>query len=59
MNRRNFLKSASALGLVAILPATVDASIGTQQRTKVLKGKVFDLNIKKTRVNITGKSVIT
>ncbi len=58
MDRRTFLKGASALGLVAILPATVDASIGTQQKTKTLKGKVFDLHIKKTRVNITGKSVI-
>jgi len=58
MYRRTFLKGASALGLVAILPAKVDASIGTHQQTKTLKGKVFDLHIKKTRVNITGKSVI-
>ncbi len=58
MNRRNFIQTAAAFGLIAILPSKSIASIGKQQPTKILKGPIFDLHIKYTRVNISGKSVI-
>jgi len=58
MNRRNFLKTGAAFGLIAVMPAMAKAKVGNQVPTSTLKGPVFDLNIKYTRVNMTGKTVI-
>ncbi len=57
MNRRNFLKTGAAFGLIAVMPAMARAKVGKQVPTQTLKGPVFDLNIKYTRVNMTGKTV--
>lgn len=57
MNRRNFLKTGAAFGLIAVMPAMARAKVGSQVPTTTLKGPVFDLNIKYTRVNMTGKTV--
>ncbi len=58
MNRRKFLQTTAAFGLVAIMPAKAIAGVGEQMPTTILKGPVFNLHIKYTRVNISGKSVI-
>ena len=58
MNRRKFLQTTAAFGLVAIMPAKAIAGIGEQMPTTILKGPVFNLHIKYTRVNISDKSVI-
>ncbi len=58
MHRRDFLKTSTALGLVAILPAAAKAGIGERKPTTTLEGNNFELHIKKTWVNITGKPVL-
>ncbi len=58
MDRRKFLQTSAAFGLVAVLPAKANKSIGEQIPTTTFQGIEFDLHIKKTWVNITGKPII-
>ena len=58
MDRRKFLQTSAVFGLIAVLPAKANKSIGEQIPTTSLQGIEFDLHIKKTWVNITGKPII-
>ncbi len=58
MNRREFLQTSAAFGLIAVVPAKANKNIGEQIPTAALQGTEFDLHIKKTWLNITGKPVI-
>ena len=58
MDRRKFLQTSAAFGLKAVLRANAKEGIGEQKSTEVLSGTEFDLHIKKTWVNISGKPVL-
>ncbi len=58
MKRREFLQTSALFGLIAISPAIAKEGIGEQKETKILEGDYFELNIKKTWVNFSGKTVI-
>ena len=58
MRRRDFFKTGMLFGLVAIIPAQAKESIGVQKQSAIIEGNYFELHIKKTVVNITGKPTI-
>ncbi len=58
MDRRRFLQTSAAFGLIAVLPAIAKEGVGEQKPTTALHGNTFDLYIKKTWVNITGTPVL-
>lgn len=58
ISRRKFLKGVVASSLLSTLPLALNASEHTVRKpTRTLKGKVFNLIIDKTLVNITGKNI--
>jgi len=57
MDRRKFLQTSAAFGLIAVLPAVAKEGVGEQKPTVALSGTEYDLHIKKTWVNISGKRV--
>ncbi len=58
MHRRDFFKTSAAFGLIAVLPAVAKEGVGEQKPTVALSGTEFDLHIKKTWINISGKPVL-
>ena len=58
MDRRKFLQTSAAFGLIAVLPASAKEGVGEQKPTVALSGTEFDLHIKKTWINISGKPVL-
>ena len=60
MQRRNFMKGAAALSLAGLAPGIVEArsSKRAEHSKRVLRGKVFYLDIDYTTVNITGKAAV-
>ena len=56
INRRTFVKGVIATSLLVSAPITLSANnkISIRKKTNELNGKVFDLSVEKTSVNITG-----
>ena len=56
INRRTFVKGVVATSLLVSAPITLSANnkISIRKKTNELNGKVFDLSVEKTSVNITG-----
>lgn len=56
INRRTFVQGVIATSLIASVPLNLSANtkISTRKKTDELQGKIFNLSIEKTSVNITG-----
>ncbi|MGB3751411.1 MAG: copper resistance system multicopper oxidase [Arcobacteraceae bacterium] len=56
INRRTFVQGVIATSLIASVPLNLSANttISTRKKTDELAGKIFNLSIEKTSVNITG-----
>ena len=60
INRRTFVKGVVATSLLVSAPITLSANnkISIRKKTNELNGKVFDLSVEKTSVNITGNPIV-
>ena len=60
INRRTFVKGVIATSLLVSAPITLSANnkISIRKKTNELNGKVFDLSVEKTSVNITGNPIV-